>query len=64
MRTIKFEFVVKNNIGEISISAPYTLEELLQIDEEIILQNMEVCICSLNESNNHCEGDCIMFDEG
>ena len=64
MREIKFEFVIKNNLGELKLSAPYTLDEILKISEEEIFENMEVCNCSLNESRNHCEGDCIMFDEG
>ncbi len=33
-------------------------------NEETILEKMEECDCSLNESVNHCEGDCFKFDNG
>ena len=35
---------------------------MIEINEDKIFEDMEVCNCSLNESNNHCEGDCIRFD--
>jgi len=59
MKEIKFEFVVKNN-GIVEMSAIYTIEQLIDckgiyISELEIIENMEVCSCSFNESVNHCE---------
>ena len=60
MKDIKFEFIIDNE----HISAPYTLEEIIKggISESDILEHMEVCTCQYNESVNHCEGDCIRFE--
>ncbi len=57
-REIKFRFVIDGK----HLSRSYTLDEIIEISEEKIFEDMEVCTCSLNESNNHCEGDCIKFD--
>ncbi len=55
----KIQFVIDGK----HLSSPYTVEELISISgEEQILQDMEVCNCPLNESSNHCEGDCIRFE--
>ena len=56
-RIIKFEFIIDNE----HISAPYTLEEILEKSECDILEDMEECNCQFNESVNHCEGECEMF---
>jgi hypothetical protein len=40
----------------------YSLEHILEFDKEAILENEEECDCSLNESVNCCEGDCVKFD--
>ena len=61
MREIKFKFVIENN-GKKYISAEYTLDKDGLPDEETILEDMEKCTCSLNESVNVCEGDCIQFE--
>jgi len=58
MREIKFQFVIDNKV----VSQSYTIDRLLNIDESTILEEMEVCNCSLNESNNHCEGDCLKYE--
>lgn len=57
-REIKFQFVIDNK----HLSAIYMLEQLLNKDEEGILEDMEVCTCSLNESNSQCEGDCMKYE--
>lgn len=57
-REIKFKFVIYGK----HLSKAYTLDEIIEISEENIFEDMEECTCSLNESNNHCEGDCIRFD--
>lgn len=58
MREIKFQFIIDNN----KVSRPYTLEEILNTTDEVdILEDLEDCNCSLNESNNHCEGDCVKY---
>lgn len=51
MREIKFEFIIDRKI----LSAPYTIEKLLKMDMENILEDMEECTCTFNESVNHCE---------
>ena len=59
MKEIKFEFIVDGKY----ITSPYTLEEIMEIGgEEAILEDLEICDCQTNESNNHCEGDCVRFD--
>ncbi len=59
---IKFEFVIDDQY----LSRCYTLEEIIDLEcrQCTILENMEVCTCSMNESNNHCEGDCCRFENG
>lgn len=58
MRDIKFKFVIDGK----HLSKPYTIDEIIKISEDQIFEDMEVCNCNINESNNHCEGDCIRFD--
>lgn len=61
-REIKFEFII-NNEGTKCLSREYTLEDLMDSgDEYKILEDMETCNCSMNESTNHCEGDCLQFE--
>ncbi len=50
-REIKFKFIIDDKV----LSAPYTIEELLNKSEDDIIDDMEVCSCQLNESTNHCE---------
>lgn len=64
MREIIFKFVVKDNQGKIHLSKEYELGEDGIPDPETILEDMEECTCSLNESVSCCEGECINFDEG
>jgi len=61
----KCSFKVKDNFGNILESKEYewTKENGIPCEEKI-LEDMEVCNCGFNESVNHCEGDCIRFDEG
>ncbi len=56
-REIKFQFIVDNN----KLSQAYTIDEILKIDESLILEVMEECNCPTNESINHCEGDCLKY---
>ena len=57
---LKLQFIIDGHIG----SNVYSIQDIIDksIDEEKILEDMELCDCSLNESNNHCEGGCIKFD--
>lgn len=59
-REIKIQFIIDNK----HLSQSYTIDEIIEegITEDVIIENMEYCDCSMNESNNHCEGDCIRFD--
>ena len=43
-------------------TARYSIEDLLLYDKEGIIENEEECDCSLNESVNCCEGDCMKFE--
>jgi len=51
-REIKVKFVIDKK----ELSKPYSITDFL-IDKgyENVLDDMEVCTCQLNESNNHCE---------
>jgi len=40
----------------------YSFDHILEFDEEYVIQNEEECDCDLNESVNHCEGDCNKFE--
>ena len=64
MKKVSIYFKIKGNNGNIHNSANYSISELIKMTEEDIFENMEVCNCSLNESSNHCEGDCVKFDSG
>lgn len=64
MREIKFKFVVKDNNGNIHLTQTYTYDENGLPNYEKILEDMEKCNCTLTESVNCCEGDCINFDNG
>jgi hypothetical protein len=56
-------FTIKDNYGRIS-TADYKWNKNDGIpDQETILENMEKCTCSLNESVNHCECE-PEFDNG
>lgn len=57
-RELKFQFIIDHK----HLSKPYSLDEILNIDEDSIIEDMESCDCSLNESINHCEGDCLKFE--
>lgn len=57
-REIKFQFIIDNKV----LSKPYTIERLLNIDEETILEEMEVCDCFITESNSCCEGSCLKYE--
>ena len=59
-REIKVQFIIDNK----HLSAAYTLDEIIirGLNHEMILEDMEVCDCQLTESNPHCEGDCIKFE--
>ena len=61
-REIKFKFVIESH-GEKYISRPYILDENGLPGHEEILEDMEECTCSLNESVNVCEGDCLQFED-
>jgi len=54
---MKFCFIIDNKY----ITKSYTLEEVLEKYECDILEEAEECDCSMNESSNHCEGDCQRF---
>ena len=64
-KELKVSFEVKDNYGNITQSKEYiwNKEDGLPC-EEAILEDMEECDCSFNESVNHCEGECIRFNEG
>ena len=56
MREVKFKFVIDNK----ELTPPFTVDELINmIGVEDIFDNLQPCDCVFNESNNHCEGDCI-----
>lgn len=57
-REIKFQFVIDGKY----LSKPYTIEDLLNIGEERVLEDMEKCDCLLTESMPSCEGDCCRFE--
>lgn len=58
------KFNVTDNMGVVHlVEHEWTKEDGMPSEYEI-LEQMEVCSCQLNESNNHCDGDCINFDEG
>lgn len=57
-REIKFQFIIDKK----HLSAHYTLEEILGMPPENVIEGMEECDCQFNESNNHCEGECIKFE--
>jgi len=59
---MKFK-VTDNNGKESFVEYEWNKEDGVP-NEEDILENMEECTCCLNESVNHCEGECVMFDEG
>lgn len=62
-REIKFEFIVKSGDRNM-LSRTYTIEDLIETEDEYkIIDNMETCICSMNESTNHCEGGCLQFED-
>ncbi len=63
MRDVKFKFVVENH-GKQWISREYELDENGLPSEETVLEDMEECDCSLNESISVCEGDCVRFEDG
>lgn len=44
------------------MSHSYMVEELMNKSKEEIIEDMEECTCSLNESNAHCEGDCVKYE--
>jgi len=51
MKNKKFVFIIDNK----HLSAEYTMKEILELSEEEILENMEVCTCEFTENCNHCE---------
>jgi len=53
----KISFIFKAGENK-TFSPSYTPIELLDLDENQILEASYPCQCSLNESVNHCEGDC------
>lgn len=54
------EVLVHFIINGKEFSKGYDLMKL--VDEETILEDMEICDCKTNESNNHCEGDCMKYE--
>jgi len=58
-------FKVIDNNGKEHITKEYHWDKKDGIPyEEKILEDMEECSCSLNESNSYCDGSCCLFDEG
>jgi uncharacterized phage protein (TIGR01671 family) len=57
MRDIKFKFIIDKKY----VSDAYTIQDLLNIDEDIIFESMDdkynPCTCQPNESVTHCECD-------
>jgi hypothetical protein len=59
------QFRIKDNNGNIHISKKYSWNKENGIpNEEQILEDIDNCSCSLNESNAYCDSSCSLFDEG
>ena len=58
MKSNKVSFILDG----VHVTRPYDIMEILQMSEEEVIENEEECDCSLNESVNHCEGDCMRFE--
>ncbi len=57
-KEIKIEFIIDGKHE----SAQYSISEILEMNPEDVIESMESCNCQFNESNNHCEGDCLRFE--
>lgn len=57
-REIKFELIYKHPDGKVLISAPYTIEELLDTDEYEIQSNVCTCDCQPIGETNVIECNC------
>lgn len=57
---LKLQFIIDGKIE----SKIYTLDEILceGLSYDQIIEDMEECNCALNESTNHCEGDCLRYE--
>jgi len=60
IRDVKFQFIIDDKY----LTQSYTIEEIIEngYTEDEIIEREEECDCSFNESNNHCEGDCMRFE--
>ena len=59
------KFTIKDNYGNQHISKEYIWNREEGIPpEEKILEDMEECTCSLNESDAYCDGSCCTFENG